>query len=100
MKTKFDCGKAAGCATVAAMLLVIGCNREVDEPVMPAERPLSPAPLPIPAPSPEPAETTPPPPQPAPDPRAENDPPTPMPGQANDHSNPAFKDGGQPDPQD
>lgn len=97
MDKKSDYRKAAAGVAVAAMLVVIGCDREVKEPVVPAERPLSPAPLPTP--SPEPAETIPPPPQPAPDPRAESDPPTPLPGQANDHSNPAFKDGGQRDPQ-
>ena len=76
---------------IAAALFVAGCEKKEDAPPdVPAPPPalLENAPLPV----------TPTPPLPEPDPAKETAPPTPLPGQANDHSNPAFKEGGKEDP--
>lgn len=78
-------------AAIAAVLLATGCEKTQDKP---AE---APAPPPAPAQSAAPPPT-PTPPLPEPDPAKASMPPTPLPGQANDHSNPDFKGGGKPDP--
>lgn len=73
-----------------AVFFLAGCEKDEAEPDVPPQPPVQEESSAVPI--------TPPPPLPEADPPDETPPPTPLPGQVNDHSTPAFDEGGRPDP--